>query len=110
LIKGARFLVWPSIGYYETFGMVVIEAFACGVPVIGSRIGVGEEILTDQYTGLHFEAGNPVDFAAKVQWAWDHPDEMQQMGLNARREYENKYTAERSLSLLVDIYQQTINR
>ena len=110
LIKGARFLVWPSVGYYETFGLVAIETFACGVPVIGSRIGVAEEILTDQHTGLHFEAGNPIDLAAKVQWAWDHPDEMQQMGLNARREYESKFTAERSLNLIVDIYQQTINR
>lgn len=110
LIKGARFLVWPSVGYYETFGMVVIETFACGVPVIGSRIGVGEEIVTDGHTGLHFEAGNAADLAAKVQWAWDHPAEMAQMGLNARREYENKYTAERSLERLVNLYQQTISR
>jgi glycosyltransferase involved in cell wall biosynthesis len=109
LIKNARFLVWPSVGYYETFGMVAIEAFACGIPVIGSRIGVGEEIVKDQATGLHFEAGNRVDLAAKVQWAWDHPDAMMTMGQNARREYENKYTAEHSLNRLVDIYQQTIN-
>ncbi len=40
LIKGARFLVWPSEGYNETFGLVAIEAFACGVPVLASRIGV----------------------------------------------------------------------
>jgi glycosyltransferase involved in cell wall biosynthesis len=110
LIKGARFLVWPSVGYYETFGMVAIEAFACGVPVIGSRIGVGKEIVTDQHTGLHFEAGNAADLAAKVQWAWDHPGEMLRMGLNARRVYENKYTAAHSLNLLIDIYQQTISR
>ena len=110
LIKGARFLVWPSVGYYETFGMVAIEAFACGVPVIGSRIGVGEEVVTDHQTGLHFEAGNADDLAAKARWAWEHPAAMVELGQNARREYETKYTAERNLALLTDIYQQTIER
>ncbi|MBN1563670.1 MAG: glycosyltransferase family 4 protein [Anaerolineae bacterium] len=110
LIKGARFLIWPSVGYYETFGMVAIEAFACGVPVIGSRIGVGEEIVTDQQTGLHFEAGNADDLAAKVRWAWDHPAAMVELGQNARRTFEEKYSAARNLALLTAIYQQTIDR
>ncbi|MEK7243547.1 MAG: glycosyltransferase [Thermodesulfobacteriota bacterium] len=36
-MKEARFLVFPS-EWYETFGRVAAEAFACGVPVIGSRL------------------------------------------------------------------------
>jgi len=50
LMKGARFLVFPS-EWYETFGRVVVEAFACGVPVVASRLGAMEEIVGDKRTG-----------------------------------------------------------
>jgi len=106
LIKNARFLVWPSEGWYENFGLIAIEAFACGVPVLASRTGVMAEIVEDGRTGLLFEAGNPADLAAKVQWAWSHPKEMGEMGREARREYEAKYTAERNYELLMAIYDQ----
>ena len=105
LVKGARFLVWPSLGYYETFGLVAVEAFACGVPVIASRTGVMAEIVTDGVTGLHVTPGDPADLAAKVRWAWDHPAEMVEMGRAARREYEQKYTAERNYAQLLRIYE-----
>jgi glycosyltransferase involved in cell wall biosynthesis len=104
LIKGARFLVWPSEGYYETFGLVAMEAFACGTPVIASRVGAMPEMVEERKTGLHFEAGNADDLADKVQWAWSHPREMEEMGRAARAEYEAKYTAERNYRLLMDIY------
>ncbi len=110
LVKGARFLVWPSLGYYETFGLVAVEAFACGVPVIASRAGVMAEIVTDGATGLHFTAGDPADLAAKVRWAWDHPAEMAAMGRAARREYEQKYTAERNYAQLLHIYEMVRRR
>ena len=109
LIKGARFLVWPSLGYYETFGLVAVEAFACGVPVIASRIGVMEEIVQDGRTGLHFTPGDPEDLAAKVEWAWTHDQEMEEMGRNARAEYEAKYTAERNCEMLMGIYRQALH-
>lgn len=105
LVKGARFLVWPSLGYYETFGLVAIEAFACGVPVIASRTGVMAEIVTDGVTGLHVTPGDPADLAAKVRWAWDHPAEMAALGRAARRKYEQKYTAERNYAQLLRIYE-----
>ncbi len=108
LIKGARFLIWPSEGYYETFGLVAIEAFACGVPVIASRLGVIAEIVENGRTGLYFKPGDPDDLATKIQWAIEHPDEMREMGINARREYEAKYTAERNYKLLMEIYKKAL--
>lgn len=108
MINKARFLIWPSEGYYETFGYVAVESFSCGVPVITSRIGVCGEIVRDGVTGLHFTSGNPTDLVSKVKWAWVHPAEMAGMGKNARYEYEEKYTAEKNYDLLLDIYQQAI--
>jgi len=104
LMQGARFLVWPSEGYYETFGCVAAEAFCCGVPVITSRIGVNEEIVRDGGTGLHFTPGDHGDLATKVEWAYSHPREMEAMGREARAEYEAKYTSERNYRILMDIY------
>jgi glycosyltransferase involved in cell wall biosynthesis len=104
LIQGARFLVWPSEGYYETFGLVAAEALACGVPVIASRLGVMAELIQHQRTGIHFTPGDPVDLAAAVEWAWTHPEEMTAMGVIARAEYELKYTPERNYQALLEIY------
>lgn len=104
LIKGARFLVWPSVGYYETFGLVAIEAFSCGVPIIASGFGAMAEIVAHGRTGLHFAPGDAEALAAKVKWAWDHPQEMEEMGRRARSEYEAKYTAEQNYEMLMRIY------
>jgi glycosyltransferase involved in cell wall biosynthesis len=104
LICGARFLIWPSEGYYETFGLVAIESLACGIPVIASRSGVMAEVIHHQRTGLHFTPGDSQDLAAKVEWAWTHPIEMAAMGAAARIEYQAKYTPERNYEELMEIY------
>lgn len=110
LIKGAKFLVWPSEGYYETFGLVVMEAFACGTPVIASRSGAMQEMVEHGRTGLHFESGDSDDLAAKVEWAWAHPKEMEEMGRAGRAEYMSKYTAETNYEALMRIYREAMQR
>jgi glycosyltransferase involved in cell wall biosynthesis len=107
-IKGARFLVFPS-EWYETFGLGIVEAFACGVPVICSRLGAMQEIVVDGRTGFHFTPGNIEDLAARVEWAWAHPTETAAMGRAARAEYEAKYTADRNYRMLIEIYKRAIN-
>lgn len=109
LMKGARFLVFPS-EWYEGFPVTIAETFACGVPVIASRLGAMAEIVDDGRTGLHFEPGNSEDLAAKVKWAWTHLDQMLQMGREARAEYEAKYTAERNYKMLINIYEKAIEQ
>jgi glycosyltransferase involved in cell wall biosynthesis len=108
LIKGARFLVWPSEGYYETFGFVAAEAFACSVPVIASDIGVTGEMVEDGVNGLLFEPGNATDLIEKVTWAWAHPQETVRMGQSARRRYEEKFSPLPNYHLLIDLYQRVI--
>jgi len=103
----ARFLVMPSLTY-ETFGMVIVEAFAHGLPVIASRQGAMAEIVEDGVTGLHFNPGDADDLAAKVRWMDSHPDECCTMGENARQVYEQKYTSERNYPLLLQLYKKVI--
>jgi glycosyltransferase involved in cell wall biosynthesis len=106
-MKQARFLIFPS-EWYEGFPVTIAESFACGTPVICSRLGSMQEIVTDGLTGVHFQAGDAEDLARKVIWAWEHPDEMDAMGRLARREFETKYTAARNIAMLEEIYELVI--
>ncbi len=107
-IKKARVLILPSENY-ENFPVTIVEALACGTPVICSRLGAMQEIVMDKLTGLHFTPGDPDDLAEKVEWAWDHPGEVKAMSRAARRDYEQKYTAESNYGALMSIYQQAIS-
>lgn len=105
VIKRARFLVFPS-ECYENFPLAVAEAYACGVPVIASRLGAMAEIVHDGITGLLFEPASAEDLAAKVEWAWTHPAAMEEMGRASRAEFDAKYTGERNYQTLMQIYEQ----
>jgi glycosyltransferase involved in cell wall biosynthesis len=107
-IKRAAFLIVPSV-WYESFSLNIAEAFACGTPVLCSRLGAMQENVADHRTGLHFTPGDGGDLADKVEWAWTHPRELADMSREARREYERHYTAERNYSMLMDIYHQTLD-
>jgi glycosyltransferase involved in cell wall biosynthesis len=105
LMQKAQFLIFPSV-WYETFGLSMIESFACSVPVIASRLGGIAEIVEDRQTGLLFEAGNPQDLAEKINWAIAHPEIMLAMGRKARSTYEQHYTPETNYRQLMSIYEK----
>lgn len=106
-MRGAEYLVMPSI-WYETFGLVIIEAFACRLPVIASNIGAMAELVEDGKTGLLFEAGSAEDLAAKIKWAQQHPDEMRRMGNAARVRYERSFTSAKNYEMLMSLYESAI--
>lgn len=106
-MSGAVALVVPSV-WYETFGLVIVEAFAAGAPVIASRLGVMPNLVEDGVTGLLFEPGNAADLAEKMRWALAHPEAMAAMGATARARYEALYTADRNYAQLTEIYREAI--
>lgn len=106
-MENASFLVMPS-DWYEGFPMVIVEAFANGLPVIVSKLGAMKEIVEDGLTGLHFEPGNWSDLANKVQWMLEHPSDCNKMGENARSTYLNKYTPDKNYDLLLSVYKDAI--
>ena len=109
LIRNARFLVMPSEGYYETFGMVIIEAYSRGVPVVASNIGVVPELVSARQTGLLFEPGNSLDLAEKAKWMWDHSSEARVMGRNGRNTYKERFTQDQCYETLVEVYEKLIS-
>jgi glycosyltransferase involved in cell wall biosynthesis len=108
-LKGARFLVFPS-EWYENLPLVIIEAFACGVPVIASAVGAMQEIVEHGRTGLLFRPGDADDLARTMAWAWEQPEYMGRIAENARAEYKAKYTAAANYRQLMEIYEEVIAR
>lgn len=106
-MRRSAFIVMPSL-VYEGFPMVVAEAFSAGLPIIASRIGALAELVDDGLTGLHFRANDPLDLAAKVQWAIANPERMREMGVHARQMYERHYTPEINYERLMEIYDETL--
>lgn len=107
LMKRATLLMVPS-EWYETFGMVIVEAFACGVPVIASRLGAMAELIEDRKTGLLVTPGSLDETRAKVAWALDHPEELRQIAVRARKVFETKYTAEVNYPLIMNAYERAL--
>ena len=108
LLKEANFLIFPS-EWYEGFPMTLVEAFACELPVVASRIGGIAEIVDDEVTGVHFEPGDPDDLADKIQWLLDHSDVCRRIGKNARGVFLEKYTAKKNYENLMNIYLKAID-
>jgi glycosyltransferase involved in cell wall biosynthesis len=89
--------------------MTIVEAFACGVPVIASDIGSTAEVVRND-VGLRFQAGNVEELSTALRWAMAHPKEIFSMGTRARTLYERKYTAHTNYQLLMQTYRAALDR
>ena len=107
LVGDATMLVMPSI-WYETFGRTIIEAYACGTPVIASNLGAMAELVVDGETGLLFAPGNADDLAAKVRSLASDSARLSAMRRAARLEFEAKYTAESNYHQLIELYSRAM--
>jgi glycosyltransferase involved in cell wall biosynthesis len=103
IVAAAEIQIVPS-EWYETFGMVVLEAYACGTPVLASRIGSLDEIVVEGESGAKFEPGNPDDLVKKLNTLRADRGRLSAMRRGARALFEEKYTADRNYSKLLEIY------
>jgi glycosyltransferase involved in cell wall biosynthesis len=77
LLRGARCLVYPSL--YEGFGLPVLEAMACGTPVVTSRGGATEEVAGG--AAVLVDANDPASVAEGIEEAVARRDELRALGL-----------------------------
>lgn len=107
-LKMAKALLFPST-WYEGMPMTILEAYSTGTPVISTDIDNINEIVIDQYNGLHFSNGNSQSLV-KVLDDFEHMDDPGQIYLNARKTFEEKYTAEVNFKRLTNIYQSLLDK
>jgi len=91
----------------EQFGRVIIEAQACGTPVLGSDSGAIPEVVAGG--GLIFPEGDAAALAAAIVRLKDAPAERQQLGATGLRQVEERYTWARVAAQMHGIY-TTFNR
>jgi glycosyltransferase involved in cell wall biosynthesis len=90
LYRGARCLVFPSL--YEGFGLPVLEAMACGTPVVTTRGGATEEVAGG--AAVLVDALDATSIAAGIAEAEVRRDELRRLGLERAREFSWSHSAD----------------
>jgi glycosyltransferase involved in cell wall biosynthesis len=108
VVSNAVFQIVPS-EWYEGFPMVIVEAYACGTPIVASRIGSLDEIVEEGLTGVKFQPGNVEDLIEKVKMVWANSALQIEMRRVARQRFDEKFSDKKSHESLMAIYQAAID-
>jgi len=100
-LRRADLYVHPSRA--DTFPSGVLEALACGTPVVASRVGGIPEQLTDE-TGVLVEPRNPAALAAAIDALLDDPDRRTRMGQAAAADARARFSLDRQIADYVSLY------
>jgi D-inositol-3-phosphate glycosyltransferase len=103
--SAAEVLVMPS--FYESFGMVALEAMACGTPVIASQVGGLAFLVKDGETGFHVPEGDPSALCDKLTLLLGDHDLRERMG-NCAAQYAQGYNWEKIAAQIVVVYERLI--
>jgi phosphatidylinositol alpha-mannosyltransferase len=96
----------PSIGF-ESFGIVLLEAMAAGLPVIASDIRGYRSVITDGQEGLLTPPGQPEALLAALRRLLDHPQQRQTLGQFGRLK-AGQYGWDQIVDKILDVYQDAI--
>lgn len=89
--QNADLFILPSTNGNEAFGLVLIEALACGVPVVASNLPGVRQVFEDGKQGLLVEPGDINDLKKKLDYIFRNEEIRRTMALSARRLAEEKY-------------------
>lgn len=102
----ADVLVLPSINSHEAFGLVIIEAMACGLPVIASDLPGVRSVFHNGKEGLFSQASNALDLAQKIDEILLDEEKREIMSINARLLAEDRYSWEKIADAVLDEFSQ----
>ena len=92
----------------EAFGRVIIEAQACGVPVVATRVGGVVDIIEDGKTGLFSAPFSPREMAQKILSLYHDKTARRTMAAAARARVERDFNLEQMMSKTFSVYEQAL--
>ena len=103
--SAAEVLIMPS--HYESFGMVALEAMACGTPVVASQVGGLAFLIQDGVTGYVVPGGDPVALSERLTELISQPALRQKLGDQAFA-YARDYAWENIAARIIDLYNEVL--
>jgi len=109
LLKLSRAVVFPSYLRSEAFGMTLVEGAMMGKPMISTEVGTGtSHVNIDKETGLVVSPGSAKELRKAMDCLYYHPQDAENMGLNARQRFENYFTGDIIGQQYAQLYQQVV--
>lgn len=102
--------VFASLSYREGFGLVVIEAAGMGVPGIVTDCPGQFDTITNNKTGIHVPVHNVPKVVDAMEFYIDNPEKTKEMGIQARKEVEEKYEQQALFSKLAEHRNELIEK
>ncbi|MBM4233086.1 MAG: glycosyltransferase family 4 protein [Gammaproteobacteria bacterium] len=109
IVREAALQVVPS-EWFEGMPLVILEAWALGVPLVVSRVGGCAELIGCDERGLGFRAGDEADLVGQVRRLWADESKARQLAVAGQARYLERHTPDRGLASLLAIYQEIISR
>lgn len=109
-LSASQALLVPSI-WFEGMPMTVLEAFACGTPVIASKIGILEEMIQNKKNGLLFEPNDDKSIIDALHtWQTLSIDDKNAISENCKKDFSDTYSSQKNVLLLETIYKEAIQQ
>ncbi|TPG31441.1 glycosyltransferase family 4 protein [Mycolicibacterium hodleri] len=102
--------VLACLSVEEPFGLIILEAQACGVPVVVSAAGGPLDFITDRVTGMLVSPGDPTAAANAIEELFADDEIRERMVLTARERVADEYTAQARAQLVVNTYWEVLHR
>jgi glycosyltransferase involved in cell wall biosynthesis len=100
----------PSIEESESFGVAALEAQACGIPVIASRIGGLHETVGDGKTGFLVPPKDAKALSEKIRYLYDNRERYNEMRKNCVQFVKEKYDWAKNLKIITDVYSDILGK
>jgi len=94
----------------EGLGLSIMEAQACGLPVIGSRVGGIPQIIEDNVTGVLVEPQDPKELADAIVKLLNDAELRKTLGANARIYAQDNYSSDEMINKTIEVYEKNISR
>ena len=110
LLAESDILVFPTFYYYETFGLVLLEAMAAGLPVIATPRAAIPEIIQEGINGLFCEEQNTGDLADKILQLIENEALREQIGRANRQRFAEFYTHQHYGQRMIRVFEELAAR